>query len=126
MTAPTERRGQVARVATRVAICMKYTSQLGRSGIRGSLWKTATCSRYSFLPTIKVMAWTLRWPLWQRCQAKERRIAGNWLPLTVGVNSETRHIDLSPKDVWQLRNGSTILRDGLLVVPENGKLRFLL
>lgn len=34
MTAPTERRGQVARVATWCAIVMKYSSQLGRCCIR--------------------------------------------------------------------------------------------
>ncbi len=38
---------------------------------------------------------------------------------------DLRHIDLSRRDVWQLRNGSMVLRDGLLIVPENGKLRFL-
>src|SRR5471030_2314298 len=33
MTAPTERREQVARVFTNCAICIKYASQLGRSSI---------------------------------------------------------------------------------------------
>ncbi len=72
------------------------------------------------------MAWTLRWPLWQRHPGGTRRKAANRLTLSVGSGAETRHVDLSCKDVWQLRNGFMILRDGLLVVPESGKLRFLL
>lgn len=66
------------------------------------------------------MAWTLRWRLSVSSQSDR-------LELTVGSpETEIHRVRLSTRDVWALRQGSTVLRDGVLVVPEGGCLRFLL
>jgi hypothetical protein len=66
------------------------------------------------------MVWSLR-RQWRLSRRDER------LVLTIGsAETEIRRIGLTLKDVWNLRQGTAVLRDGLLVVPDEGKLRFLL
>lgn len=72
------------------------------------------------------MAWILRWSKngHDTVRSGRRRVSLN---VTVGnSDSEIHQLELTAKDIWNLRNGSMVLRSGLLVVPDGDKLRFLI